>query len=812
MERLARELRQAARGLRRSPGLLALALVSLGLGIGANVTVFAWARAVLLEPFGGVPDQGRLVKVLVTDPNEGYVSHSYPDYRDLRDRSRGIADIAVLRSVPVTLGADGRSERGWAQLVSGNFFEVLGVGAQLGRVLTPADDRTPNGHPVVVLSHALWQRRFGADPGVVGRTVLLNTRPHTVLGVAPRDFRGAASGTAYDAWVPVMMQEQFEPGGSRLELRGNHWLEGLARLAPGKSLEQAQAELAVLAARIAAESHQESLGRGLALFPLWRAPRSGAAVLGPIILVLGAISALLLLLACANLASLLLARGVSRRKEIAVRLSLGASRGDIARQLFLESVLLALAGAAASVGVASLGVGLLEAWAPPSPFPLWIGARVDWKAVAFAGGVASATALLFGLAPALQASRPGTADALRDESAGSLGGRGRDRLRGGLVVLQVSLSVLLLVAAGLFLRTLQRIQSIDLGFEPKGVLAVSLELFSSGYERERGLAFYRELLERARALPGVERASLVRRAPLGLGGSSSTTLDVDGYQPPKDATAFAFYNNVGPGYFTLMRTPIVRGRDLGDDDRSDRPPVAVVNETMAARYWPGREAVGGRFRVGQRWITVAGVARNATYRDLGEGPAPWFFLPLEQGYRPDMTLLVRTAGDPAALAPALLGLVRQLDATLAPFNVTTLEGHIGAADFRQRVGSQLLGLFGVLGLVLAAVGLYGLLSFSVARRTREIGIRMALGCDRRDVYRLVLRQGARLAGLGLALGGAAAAALCGLLRALLVGLSPWDPVTFAGVSLLLAASAFLACAVPAHRATRVDPATALRQD
>ena len=799
MDAIARDLRHAARALRASPGLVALATLSLALGIGANVTVFAWARAVLLEPFSGVPGQDRLVKALQTDRNEEFISFSYPDYRDLRDRSTTLAGLAAVRNVPVTLAADGRSERVWAQLVSGNFFEVLGVEAQAGRTLTPADDRFPNAQAVVVLGHALWQRRFGGDPGVVGRTVLLNTRPYTVLGVTPPRFRGAGTGIAYDAWVPMMMQEHVEAGGSRLETRGHRWLDVYARLAPGKSREEAEAELTVLSARIAAENERESLGRGVALFPLWRAPRSGAAILGPVILLLAAVSAIVLLLACANLASLLLARGVGRRREIAIRLWLGARRSQVVRELLAESLLLALGGGAAGVVVASSAIGLLEAWVPPTGFPVALGARLDGAVIVFAVGVAVLTALAFGLAPALHSVRSETADALRDESAGVVGGRGRNRLRSGLVVLQVALSVVLLVAAGLFLRTLQRLQSADLGFEPRGVLVASMELFTSGYETDRGLAFYRELVERARSLSGVTDASLVRRAPLGFGGSSSTSFDVEGYEAPKDQKAWAYFNDVGPGYFRVMRTALVKGREFTDDDRQDTAAVAVVNETMAARYWPGRDPIGGRFRLGERWTSVVGVARNTSYRDLGEKPAPWFFLPLFQGYRPDMTLLVRTDGEAEALTRPVVDLVRKLDPGIAPFGVTTLSAFIRAADFRQRVGGQLLGL-------------YGVLSFSVARRTREIGIRMALGGARRDIFRLVLKQGTVLVGLGLVLGLAAAGAVSRLLRSLLLDLSPWDPLAFFGVAAVLLASAFVACAVPARRATQVDPATALRQE
>ena len=810
MSALLRDLRQAARALRASPGLVALAVLSLALGIGANVTVFAWARAVLLEPFPGVREQGRLVKVLQTDPQQEFVSFSHPDYRDLREQATSVSGLVAVRQAPATLGADGTSERVWVQMVSGNFFDVLGVGAALGRTLQPTDDEKAEAHPVVVIGHGLWQRRFGGDPGIVGRSVRLNTRPYTVIGVTPAVFRGAGTGLAFDAWVPLAMQMQFEPGGSRLAERGHRWLDAYARLAPGVSLEAAEAELGVRSARIAQANQRETLGRGVRVYPLWRAPRSGASILGPIILVLAGTCGLVLLLACANLASLLLARGMRRRREIAIRLSLGARRTDIARQLLAESLLLAVLGGAAGVFVATFGIGLLEAWAPPTPFPLSIGAKVDGAAIGVALLVSVATALVFGLVPALQAARPETAQALRDEGASVTGGR--TRLRSGLVVAQVALSVLLLVAAGLFLRTLSSLQQADIGFDPKGILVAQLELFTSGYDKDRGLAFYRELLERARALPGVEQASLVRRVPLGFGGSSSTSVVVEGYEPPKDGETWGYFNNVGPGYFSLMRMPIVAGRELQAGDGADAPDVAVVNETMAKRYWPGREAVGGRFRLGERWIEVVGVSRDATYRDLGEKPAPWFFLPLDQGYRPDMALLLRSAGDPAALARPAMALVRQLDPGIAPYGVTTLEAFIGASDFRQRVGGQLLGLFGLLGLLLASIGLYGVLSFQVARRTREIGLRMALGSSQGEVVGLVLRQGGALVGLGLLVGIPAALALARLLRGLLLDVSPWDPLAFAGVVALLCASAFVACLVPARRAMRVDPLTALRHE
>jgi predicted permease len=436
---------------------------------------------------------------------------------------------------------------------------------------------------------------------------------------------------------------------------------------------------------------------------------------------------------------------------------------------------------------------------------------LDGPVLLLALAAALLSTVFFGLAPALQATRPDTAATLREE-AGSTAGWSRSRLRRALVAGQLAVSAVLLVAAGLFLRSLHNIQVQDLGFDPRGVLLASIELFTSGYDEPRGIAFYRELLERAQALPGVSDATLVRRVPLGIGGSSSTSLSIEGYEAPEGEAAFAYFNHVGPGYFRTLRMPLVAGRDFAPEDDGRGMRVAVVNETMARRYWPGRDALGGRFRVHGSWVSVVGVAKNGVYRDVGEPPAPWFFLPLYQSYRPAMTLALRSGGDPSLLAAPVTELARELDPSLALFGVRSFEDHLQATDFRQRLGSRALGLFGVLGLVLAAVGLYGVLSFTVAQRTREIGIRMALGGARRDVFRMVLGQGLRVAAVGLALGVALAAAGARALGSLLVGVGALDVPTFAGVVATLSAVALLACALPARRATRVDPIRALRHE
>ncbi len=815
METLLRELGHAARGLNRSRGFTAVAVLTLALSIGANTTIFTWASAVFLDPLPGVADSGRVLVVQQKEPgnNEGYVSLSYPDYRDYRDRNTTLSGLAVTRNVMVSLESDGTPQRLYGQIVSGNFFDVLGVRASLGRTFAPEDDRAPGESAVLVISHAFWQRHFAGDANVVGRAVRLNKQPFTIVGIAPREFRGSALGMRLDVWVPVMMQAVVEPGSTRLEERGNRWLEGLGRLRPGVSRETARAELTQIAAQIGAERKTEAgRGRSVGLFPIARSPRGGGAVLGPVMLVLASVVGLVLLIACANVANLLLTRAVGREREMAVRLSLGARRRDLVRQLLVESLLLAALGGGFGVLLASWGEHALQAMLPPTDYPLGLAVGLNGRALGFTLAVTTLAGLVFGLVPALQATRGTTSGALREGSSAVAGGRRRQRLRNALVVTQVAASVLLLVTAGLFLRSLGNVRSFDLGLDLKGVGLASVDLVSSGYDSARGTAFYRELLERARALPGVESVSLVRRVPLGLGGSSSTSFEVEGYEAPKDDPAWAYVNNVGPDFLRTLGIRLVDGREFGPGDDAQHPEVIVVNETMARRYWQGGKAVGGRVRLGDDWVSVVGIARDTPFTSVQEPPGPTFYMPILQRYRPDATVLLRAHGDPASHQGALVGAIHALDPSLAVFGLRSLEDHVQASAFRQRLGSQVLGAFGVLGLALAMLGLYGVLAFSVAQRTREMGIRTALGASVATLLRQVLGEGLRLAVLGVLLGTGLALALGRLVSGLLVGVSPVDPATFAGTigALLLAAS--LACAVPARRATRVDPAVALRHE
>ncbi len=812
MRSLAQDLRFAARMLAKSPGTTLAVVVSLALAVGANTTIFTWASAVFVEPLPRVADVDRLLVVHQTDPNQGVVSFSYPDYRDFRDRTQTLAGLAVTRQVLTSLGPEGRPERVYAQLVSGNFFEVLCVRPALGRGFAPEEDRVPGERPVVVLSHALWQRSFGGDPGIVGRVIQVNARPFTVIGVAPAGFHGSMLGLRFEAWVPMMMQQAVEPGGSRLEARGNRWLEAFGRLRPTVDRRTAEAELAGIREQISAEHPDDAVaGRGVAVFPVNRAPRSGASVLGPIMVALASVVGLVLLIACANVANLLLARAVARRREMAVRLSLGARRSDLVRQLLVESVTLSLLGGAAGLALASFGDHVLRALIPPTNFPIGLTVTLDSRALLVTLAVCVATGVLFGLAPALAAGRD-VAPALRAESGTVAGAHGRSRLRHALVVVQVAVSFVLLVVAGLFLRSLQSIGSQDLGFRAQGALLGSVELFTSGYDRERGLAFYRSVLERASSLPGVGVASLARRIPLGLGGTSSSSLQVEGFTAPEADPAWGYYNTVGPAFFGAMGTTLVAGREFSGADDTGAPLVLVVNETMARRYWSDGSPVGRRVRFGEDWLTVIGVARDTPYREIGGAAGPWFYVPILQHYRPDATVVLRTDGDPRALARPLVAAFADLDRNIAVFGVRTLEEHVSASSFRQRLGSQVLGAFGALGLVLAAVGLYGVLAYAVGQRRPEIGVRVALGARPQDVFRMVFGEGMRLMAAGCGLGLLAALGASRLLRSLLFGTGPADATTFAGVVALLVSVAAIACSIPARHATRVDPITTLRTE
>ena len=803
------DLKFACRMLVRRPAFTLVAILILGLGIGANATIFSWVQTVLLQPVPGV-DVSPLVSLSGRTTSRRNLSFSYPNFIDLRGaRPDGLDDVIAFRGVAMNLRGDGEPRRVWGQLVSPNFFDVLRLRPVLGRGFLESDASALDREPVAVLSYGAWQGLFAGDPRIVGRRITLNARPFTVIGVAPEGFRGTMIGLSLDVFVPITMQRAFMSGQDRLSQRGSAFLFVFGRLSEGSTLQRAQASLDVVAARLA-EAHPVNEGRGIAVEPLWQTGAAG--MLLPVMATLMAVVGVVLLIACANLAGLLLARAAGRQREIAVRLAVGASRGRLVRQLLLESVLLAAAGGVAGVVVAVWTSGTLMTFMPPTPFPVAFDAGVDLGVVMFAIAVTFVTALAFGLLPALRASRPDVNAVLKDAAGSVGGGAARARIRNALVVAQVALSLVLLVCAALFVRGLNHARSLDPGFSLlEGVMA-AVDLLPNGYDAVRGTAFHHRLLEQVRALPHVEAATIASNMPLDIGRGSEMSVDIEGYTPAPNEEVDAFYNRVGPSYFDTMGIPIVSGRPLDHRDIDGSQLSVVVNETMAGRYWPGQDPIGRTIRFGAGPAIVVGVATDGKYGQMNEPAQNHMYVPIAQFFRHDAILIVRTDGNSAPVIPALHAEVKKLDPNLPLFDVRPVSEHLKLAVFIPRLASTVLGLFGVLALLLAIVGLYSVVALGVAQRTREIGVRVAMGATRRDILRLVLRQGMKLTIIGLAAGLALSVAAAQALRSQLIGVGPTDIISFAGTSTVLLVVALLACAIPARRAARLDPVRALRLD
>jgi macrolide transport system ATP-binding/permease protein len=803
---LSHDIRFACRMLTRRPAFTLVAILILGLGIGANATIFSWVESVVLHPVPGV-DSSALIALHGTTPSRDDLSFSYPNFTDIRAaQPDGIEDVMTFRGVSMNLRGDGEPRRVWGQLVSANFFDVLRIRPVLGRGFVDSDASGPGAEQVAVLSHGAWQRLFSADPQIVGRVVTLNARPFTVIGVAPEGFRGTMIGLSLDVFVPITMQRAFMSG-DRLPQRGNSFLQVYGRLAEGASLGRAQASLDVVAARLA-KAHRENEGRGITIEPLWRDGAAG--LLLPVMATLTAVVGVVLLIACANLAGLLLARAAGRQREVAVRLAVGASRGRLVRQFLLESVLLATAGGIAGLVLATWTSGLLMTLMPPTPFPVAFDAGVNGRVVAFSIAMTFITALAFGLLPALRASRPDLSSALKEAAAAVGGGAARAKVRNSLVVVQVALSLLLLICAALFMRGLDRARGMDPGFSLRSGVMAAVDLLPNGYDAERGSAFHRLLLDRISALPLVQSATMATNMPLDISRGSDMSVEIDGYTPAANEEVHALYNRVGPSYFETMGVPIVAGRALDAGDIEGRQLSVVINETMARKYWSGQDPIGKTVRFGDGPAVVVGIASDGKYGQLNETPANYLYVPLAQFFRHDALLIVRTQGDPSAVIPALHREVAKLDPNLPLFDVRPVDEHLKLAVFIPRLASSVLATFGALALLLAVVGLYSVVAFGVAQRTREIGIRIALGATRAEILRMVLRQGMRLTVVGLAIGIGLAALAGQALRSQLIGVGPLDVVSFAGTAAALLLVAVVACAVPARRAARLDPVRALR--
>jgi predicted permease len=807
------DVRYAIRSLLKNPGLTGAAVLSLGLGIGANTTMFAWVQAVLFRPIPVAADPGT-IRIAAMENREGQNrSWSYPNYQDFRDRATQM-DVVAQDDQTLSIAVDDTAERAWGALVSGNYFEVMGVRAAAGRLFTTQDDVKPGGHPVAVISYAYWQRRFSGDPAIVNKQVLINNAPITVVGVAPEGFIGSFLGVASSAWVPMAMQREMM-GGDRMSQRGNGWMQSLVRLKPGVSEDQAQAEATSIMAQLEQEFPQFNEGRRLRIVQTWEAPFGAATVLTPVLGVLSVLVALVLVIACANVANLLLSRAVSRRREVAVRLSLGASRFRLIRQLLTESLLLAgIAGIAGSL-MAYWTMGLLMAFVPPVDMPIDLGLRMDGMTLLFALAVSTITGIVFGLVPALQASSPETVHALKEEGRGAGVGRATGRLRNALVVSQVAVCLVLLVGAVLFLRSFIAAQAISPGFDPDHLVTASMDMFPSGYTGERHRDFQRRALEAVRSLAGVRSAAFGSRIPLGFGGNNSTTVAIDGYVPRENEEVVINYSTVGAGYFETMAIPVRQGREYTEIDTAESPRVLVINEAMARRYWPQGNALGARVRMGPNAWEVIGITADAKYNSINERPLPQLFFPMARSEVSTLRLFVRTTGDPSPMVAEVRSAIRALDPALPIYDARTVNEHMQVAVFAQRMAADLLGAMGILALLLAAIGLYGVMAYAVSQRTQELGIRLALGASPRSLLNMIVWQGMRLTVIGLVIGLALALAAfgsIGAVRTLLPGISPMDPITFIVVPVALGLVAFLATWIPGRRAGKVDPIVALRVD
>ncbi|HXT75311.1 MAG TPA: ABC transporter permease [Candidatus Eisenbacteria bacterium] len=810
VETLWQDLRFCWRQLRKSPGFSIVALLSLTLGIGANAVIFSLVSTVLLRPLPIAHPEQVVAVHQVNERTLDSQSMAYPNYKDLRDRNQALSSLAVYRFVPASFSHSGTNERVWGFLVTGNYFEMLGVQPLLGRTFTPDEDREVAAHPLLVLSYGCWQRRFGRDPTIAGKTILVNGRSFVVIGVMKPEFTGTESVFLPEFWTPSQMQAWIEP--DEVEALGRRsdgqWF-AVGRLKPGVSAEQAQAHLNGIGRQLAKEYPGDDDGRmafvltppGLVIPGL----RAGViAFSGALMLTV----ALVLLIACTNLACLLLARAVLRRKEIAVRMAIGATRWRLARQLLTESVLLSAAGGALGLGLGSVLMRLAQAAIPSTDFGLMLDLRLDWRVVGFVASLALLTGIGFGLIPALQASRSDVRSVLVESATG---GRRRAWLRSVLVTMQLALSLMLLIAAGLTVRSLRHAETMGPGFVPEHVVIASVDVGLQGYDENKGRNFHRQLLDRVRALPGVESATLCSPLPLSL-STNTTWVFPDGIpRPPAGQMPDAIVVRAGTDYFATLHTALVAGREFSEKDKAGAPLVAVVNETFARRFWPGQNAVGKGFHDGgKRVIEIVGVARDGIYRNYGEGPTLVAFFPIAQWYLPNAVLVVRTPADPQSAIAGIRGEVRALDPTLPLYDVKTLEEHLNVPLFPLHAAAVAVGSFGVLALILATIGIYGVMAYSVSQSRQEIGIRMALGARPGDVWRMVLRRGIAITAAGVGIGLLGSFGVSRIVGNLLYGVSATDPMTFALISLLLCGVALVACFVPARRATKVDPVMAIR--
>jgi macrolide transport system ATP-binding/permease protein len=806
IENFLQDVRFGFRMLRRNPGFTVLTILCLTLGIGANAAVFSWVEGILLRPYPLVSHQERLVTLTGTVRDEK-AETSWPDLLDVQRSCTLCETLFVSKITGASLSIGERAEVMTGSIVSANYFDAIGVHPILGRGFEPGEDTGRNAHPLVVISYHLWQTRFKGDPEIIGKTQRLDNVVHTIIGVAPEAFYGTFVGRSMEYWVPASMLEVFD-GGDKLEDRGARWAEAYVRLKPGVTRNQAQQEISAIAARLEAEYPATNRGRGIKVWPLWQTPFNHAGHLLPTFEIMVVVAMFVLLIVCANVGNLLLVRSFARGHEMTVRLALGAGRARLLRQLVTEGLLLSTCGAAGGMLVAYWCRHALVLLFPRDV--MYLPGQIDGRVLGLSAAICLVVTLAVGLVPAFQTRHLALADTLKTGVSTVLGARGGAWFRSSLVILQVTLSFILLVGGTLLMQSLRKIRTTDPGFSTTRVFDTWIPFVAAGYDAQRAKTFQDELIQRVRGLPGVEAAAYARAVPLGYGSFSSTPIAIDGYEPPPNEQPTAEYNEVSPDYFATLGIPLISGREFTRADDENVARVAIVNQTMIARYWRGQNPIGQRLQVKGNWVRVVGVVKDSKYYSMDEAPRPFFYVPLRQYFSIEPDMHIRTTQPLRTVQTALIHEVRELDPNLAVSEMITLQEQVERSTSHELVAVALVALFGGLALLLASIGLYGVMSCTVSQSTRELGLRMALGAGTSNVLRLVLLRGLVLTTTGMIIGIALALLLTRLLGNLLYQVSPRDPLAFVAAFAVMTLASVAACFLPAWRATRIDPIQALR--
>ena len=816
MTALFQDLGYALRTFRTRPTFAAVAILTIAVGIGANTTIFSWLRSLVLNPFPGAADPGRIVAIENTAPDGEPITTSYLDFRDFRNHLRLVKSVTAYQGYLFSVGDAPNVERAWGQMASGGIFEMFAVKPEAGRFFSSEEQNDEqNAHAVVVISHHYWLSHYRSNPSEIGSKLLVNRTPLTIIGVAPESFHGTDAGLDFDFWVPLTMYGQMTHTGVwMLKDRNTRNFKLLARLAPGVSIDQAGAEVQALANRLGEEDSDSNLGIGAKVLPVWQSHfGTQATLLTPVSILMG-IGGVVLLIVCANLANLLLARATGRMQEFSIRLALGAKPGRLIAQLLTETLLMVIAGSIGGLIFANWLGGALRWLLPDVTRPVMLAPPLDDQVFAFTAGLAVLVTVLAGLVPALHSSRANINDALKQGGRGGGSSVQAHRLRGLMVISEVALAVVALIGASLFLKSFERTRAVDPGFSPDGVALAQFDFSSAGYNAQQTDTFCHRLREQLEQHPGVTAVSYDDSVPLGFHGGNWETLEVEGYVPGPNENMKIYRDLVSPGFLDSMKIPLLEGRDFDWHDDATMQKVMIVNQEFVRRFLGNRSAIGHKVHGWGEWFTIVGVAKDSKYHRVTEQPRPYFYIPIRQIFRPEygLTFHVRTSGTVSEAIAALQREAAAIDPGITIFDAEPMTEYISASLYGARITANLLSLLSAIGLLLAAMGLYGVMAYSVAQRTREFGVRMAMGARQRDLLGLILQESAKLTLSGTAAGLIIAAMSTRIVAHQIYSVSPLDPLTFGGVGLVLVVVALVASYVPAHRAAKVDPMVALRYE